>query len=260
MTTSWRFTDDELYAVWQGQTEESLPAPLFYTCRNPSWVSYTQQLTEIRERLRDQVNPEFVGVLECIRNADIRIELQGWSGHDKRDPAASIRIAGARQAGRGFMVEQEPGETIGHAKSFTVTEFDALELGRRIADALPPVDAGGQGDIVLTDRTQSEQDYYFGQSIVGDSMTTSSPARSKAFLAAPCVRAGVIEVIQGQSKFGPRGILRHRLDWRDLEEDGRYLIADGTPRTAFSVDVSRMTSLINSRIADVVRAIKDERG
>ncbi|WP_067561612.1 ESX secretion-associated protein EspG [Nocardia acidivorans] len=260
MTTTWRFTDDELYAVWQGVTEESLPAPLFYTCRNSSWVSYMRELADHRQRLRDRVNPGFIGVLECIRNPDIRIEAQGWSGQDRRDPAASIRIAGARQAGRGFLIMQEPGETIGHAKGFTVTEFDALELGRRIAEALPPVDAGQQGDIVLTDRTQSEQDYYFGQSIVGDPMTTSSTARSKAFLAAPHVRAGVIEVIQGQSKFGPRGILRHRLDWRDLEEDGRYLIADGTPRTAFSADTNRMTSLINSRIADVVRAIKDERG
>ena len=42
---------------------------------------------------------------------------------------------------------------------------------------------------------------------------------------------------------------------RDLEGDGRYAITVGNP----PVDQKRLAALINAEIAEVVRAIKDER-
>ncbi|WP_040804527.1 ESX secretion-associated protein EspG [Nocardia concava] len=261
MKATWRFTDDEFYVQWRDLPEESLPAPLAYTCRTSSWVRYVQELAELREDLRARRDLSFDGVLPEIRDADIRIEVWGWNGYDKRDPAGSVRMLAARRGTRGFLVNQEPGESVIHAKGFIVSEFDALELGRMVAEALPEADGGRQGDIVLAERNvETELDYSYGHSIIDHSVSSSAPAQSRAFLAAPHERGGFIDVIQGRSVFGPRGITRHRLEWRDLEDDGRYIITEGTPRQVFSADTPRATSLINARIADVVRAIKDERG
>ncbi|MEC3913295.1 ESX secretion-associated protein EspG [Nocardia sp. CDC160] len=261
MKASWRFTDDEFYVQWRDLPEESLPSPLAYTCRTSSWVRYERELAELREDLRSRRDLAFDGVLASIRDADIRVEVWGWNGYDYRDPEGSIRMLAARRGSRGFLVAQQPGETVIHAKGFIVSEFDALDLGRVVAEALPEAPSGRLGDLVLAERTEeTELDYSYGRSIIDHAVLSSAPAQSKAFLAAPHKLGGFIDVVQGQSVFGPRGITRHRLEWRDLEDDGRYFITEATPRQVYSVDTARATSLINARIADVVRAIKDERG
>ncbi|MEU4342430.1 hypothetical protein AB0H00_14360 [Nocardia sp. NPDC023852] len=41
----------------------------------------------------------------------------------------------------------------------------------------------------------------------------------------------MIGIEQGRLRFGPRGITRRALAWRDLADDGRYVITRGTPRS-----------------------------
>ena len=50
-----------------------------------------------------------------------------------------------------------------------------------------------------------------------------------------------------------------RLGWRDRTDDGRYTIVGDSPAVAHGTDAARMINMINTEIAAVVSAIKDER-
>ena len=45
----------------------------------------------------------------------------------------------------------------------------------------------------------------------------------------------------------------------DLIDDGRYTLTQGSPAAAYGTDGNRMVNMINTEIAEIVRAIKDER-
>ncbi|WP_306360364.1 hypothetical protein [Nocardia sp. CC227C] len=47
--------------------------------------------------------------------------------------------------------------------------------------------------------------------------------------------------------------------WRDIVDDGRYAVTGDDPPVATGVDAERSTVLVNSEIAEVVRAIRKER-
>ncbi|NNH74043.1 hypothetical protein HLB23_30020 [Nocardia uniformis] len=82
--------------------------------------------------------------------------------------------------------------------------------------------------------------------------------RSARFLRVPATFSGEIQITQGSSVFGPRGINRHTVGWRDLTDYGRYVVTD-RPAMALAADAKRFVSVLNSRIASVIAAIKEER-
>ena len=140
-----------------------------------------------------------------------------------------------------------------------VTECDPITLADAVVDAMPQADAGQRSQIVLTSRPQTdEMDYSFGRSAVQDSYDGSVTEQAKQFLDAVPHSTGSIDVMQGRSVFGPRGITTFRLEWRDLDNDGRYAI-DPENSMAMATDRRRLITMINTKVAAVVGAIKDER-
>lgn len=72
------------------------------------------------------------------------------------------------------------------------------------------------------------------------------------FLSAQATTTGVISIRQGYSKFGPRGVLEQLLLWRDLTDDGRYVIPlDGAP-VAVGIGAKRLARLVDDSIDVVV--------
>ncbi|WP_378733887.1 ESX secretion-associated protein EspG [Nocardia brasiliensis] len=259
MSRTWTLTDLEFLVLWEGVRQDFLPAPLTFTSRTPGYRDFLREKAETRDRLRH--NGESLDhIFAMLMNPDIAIQVRGHNGRCCADPASSIRMLAVRAGEQGCLVTQLPGETVRHSAGFTVTSCAALALADTVAAALPTVAAGTRANVeLLTQPEYDEMDYRYRESIVHNVAGGSTWERSTEFLRHPAALVGTIDVVQGRSLFGPRGITRSRLQWRDLEDDGRYVIADQWTPIAEPACAQRLTALINVRIAEVVRAIKDER-
>ncbi|NNH71884.1 ESX secretion-associated protein EspG [Nocardia uniformis] len=261
MTRSWQFEDLEFVVLWEQLAKDFLPEPFVFLSKTPLYYDYLREKRETAERLSGMRDGYFADVLKFVVNPDIRIVVNGWDGRDRERADGRIRMLAARKGGRGFLITQLPGETHSHGGGFTVSECDPLALPDVVVGALPTAEAGALGEIPLTApaATCDEIDYDYGRSPVGVVSEERVGALSTRFLRTTPQVMGTIDVIQGESLFGPRGISRHRLEWRDLPDSGRYAIGHAAPWKAVSVDSARLISMINVRIADVIRVIKAER-
>ncbi|MGY4102269.1 ESX secretion-associated protein EspG [Nocardia sp. R16R-3T] len=262
MNRTWTFTDLEFVVLWERIHDDFLPLPLSFATNLRTWAELDRAKAEAGDRLLRTRERTFDGVLEAIARADIRIAVSGSDGADPANPAGSIRIYATRKADRGYVVRQSPGETIWHSAGFTITEVDALDLAEAVVRQLPHVDAGKMSGIVLDSDAPADNDgmdYSFGRSIVLDSFEDSVGRRAEHFLALPTSTVGMLEISQGSSRYGPRGMVRRRLKWRDVVADGRYVINAGSPPVASGADAKRFVAMVNTEIATVIRVIKDER-
>ncbi|MCM6776088.1 ESX secretion-associated protein EspG [Nocardia sp. CDC159] len=260
MSRSWKFSGFDFYVLWQDATGDRLPWPFFYTNRMDTIDEFEKMRLEARERLRRELDPYFGEVLAAFAQPDIWIAVNGWDGRKPREPKGLVRIRAARRGDRGWLIIQETGGTYWDASGFTVTEGGAVALADDLVAALPAAGPGKGNDLILPERGGTDElDFSVGRSAVHDSFDETVTDRAQRFLDTVPVCTGSIDIEQGRSIFGPRGLTRHRLTWRDLEGDGRYVIDDQHPPVARPSDDKRMISLINGRIAEIIRAIKDER-
>ncbi|MEV5648565.1 ESX secretion-associated protein EspG [Nocardia sp. NPDC052254] len=258
MTRTWKFTDLEFVVAWENAQADVLPAPFIFTSDTPLYEDFQREKREVRAQLGPRLD-EVENILDVAARPDIRIELHGW-GSDFDDAAGQIRLLAVRREGYGYLLKQLPGETAWHSGGYTITECGALELAGLLIAELPEAAAGKLSDIVLAQRNRNpDLDYSYGQSLVTDTFDDTVERRADQFFRAPVTGEGIIDIVQGLSRFGPRGLAQSRLCWRDLADDGRYAITDGHPQIALGADSKRLVTLLNSGIAEVIKAIKDER-
>ncbi|GAA5055864.1 ESX secretion-associated protein EspG [Nocardia callitridis] len=258
MSRTWSFTDVEFVALWEGVTDEALVAPLTFTSRTPRIDAYKREMHTVRARLSARLGPTFTPVMQTISRPDIRITAQGWNGAKPEDPTAIIRVLGARQGQQAYVVEQLPGETIWHSGGFRITECEVIGLAGAVVAYLPDTGAGQTEDVAITIPGGDGMDHRYGRSVATRSVEDTLSSVSDALLRKPVSRLGIIRVLQGRSIYGPRGLTEHTISWRDVIDDGRYAIGPGTPPVLRGVDARRLTEMTNVRVAEVVRAIKDE--
>ncbi|MBF6327528.1 ESX secretion-associated protein EspG [Nocardia transvalensis] len=254
---TWHFTDLEFVVAWEPmQTGAAVPEPFTYTCRTPDYDEYEREKDRTRQRLH-WLDADIDAVLQALVLPDIRIVVTGWA-EDSGEPKDRIRLLAARSGPIGCLVTQLPGETVWHSGGFTVAEHDPLALADAVAAALPQRQPGTLGRVVLESGT-GELDYSLRRSQAHELTHDRELDRLQRYLRAPKSGHGTIRIIQGSSRYGPRGITRRTLQWRDLHGDGRYAIIGTSPPVATAVDTRRLTALINAEIVEVIRAIKDER-
>ncbi|MGV9972228.1 ESX secretion-associated protein EspG [Nocardia beijingensis] len=256
MNDTWEFSGLEFTAAWHA-AKESLPDPFFYLSGTTYYDDARRQKDEAWQRIRTRWGRALEELMDVLMVPDIRLVIRGIDGRDARNPQGSIRILAGRKGDRAFLVTQKPGAER-PTGGFTVAEHDALALGHAVAAALPKVDAGRGRAFDLLAPDGDGLDHSYGRSLVHD-VEDRAASRSESFDRAQATTVGTIVVEQGHSRFGPRGIARAHLAWRDLVDDGRYAIVPGNPPTVVAADVRRLAELINARIAEVVRTIKDER-
>lgn len=263
MNRSWELTDLEFVVAWEDMKGEFLPHPFVFTSRTPLWNDYLREKNEVRSLLESKLDHSFAEVLTRIARPDIRIEVTAWDSRDAEDPKSCIRMLAVRLGAEALVVTQLPGETVRHSGGYTFVEADPLSLAEVVVAALPKADAGRRREVVLAAAggvaQEQDFDYSYRDSAVFDSFDDSIGRRSADFLGAPTGSMGVIRVVQGRSRFGPRGIVDRTLRWRDLLDDGRYMITADNPPIARPVGAKQMIAMVNSEIATVVRTIRDER-
>ncbi|GAB2562536.1 ESX secretion-associated protein EspG [Nocardia heshunensis] len=259
---SWQFEDLEFLVLWERLVGDSLPEPFEFISSTPMYYDYLREKRQAAERLEEVLKGPFAAVMDTLSAPDIRLVAHGWDPQNPNDLSCRIRMLAARKRGFGFVVKQVGSESHASGGSFIVTECDPLCLADELVAALPLVEPGRVPEIPLAPPHEAtdDVDYSYGISAVGAESQDDLLRRSQRFLHRQLGLIGTIDVVQGQSKYGPRGISSHRVEWRDLPDDGRYAILHAPPWKATSVDVKRLTSMINNRIAEVIRVIKEERG
>ncbi|MGV9409175.1 ESX secretion-associated protein EspG [Nocardia sp. NPDC003693] len=261
MSDVWEFESLEFLTLWEQATGQTLPTPFLYTTRTAKHFDHLRERHAVAQRLREHPDRSFDPVLEVIAQPDLRISVSGVIGSSADHPdARRIRLMGVRRGGRGYVVRQLPGRMHSGTEGFTVTECDPIGLADALVRQLPECDPGAESEIPLVGAGGSgpAEEEFGNRSVIDDMRGVPAAARSRRFRDSPTVCRGGVEVEQGSSLYGPRGITVHRLAWRDIEDDGRYLISD-EPAMATAVDAKRMTAAINLRVAAVIRVIKDER-
>lgn len=258
---TWTLSDVEFVALWQQRNDRILPEPFGFASTVPGYDDFRRQLTDIRARLGPTMGPAFDDALDTLEQPDIRLTARGGARADG-DRYRTITLLVARRGDAAVAVTQQRSDDDRYYTSLRLTQCHPMELSTVLLDALPgDIGPGRQSDVVLPSEPAAEPstDYHYGRSAVLDRSGTSVAAKARGFLNAPTTSAGVIEVIQGRSKFGPRGITRHQFGWRDVVDDGRYVIDDGNPPVATGVTRARFADLVDSRIIEVIKVLNDER-
>ncbi|UGT53478.1 ESX secretion-associated protein EspG [Nocardia asteroides] len=259
MTPTWEFTGAEFEALWAGLEAEFMPEPFIHSSEPCSADEAEFALRQDWLTIKQRWGHELDDMTRVLTSPDIRVIVRGYGGGERlTDPTLSVRMLAVRKGDVGYLVRQRPGRTLYHADGFVVTRHDALSLGDVVAGQLPAAEPGRSREITLDEPTDDQFDRSYGRSLV-QHYDDDAAVQTQTFQQARLDRDGFIDVEQGWSRFGPRGIVRLRLGWRDLTDDGRYVIVPGTPPVAVGADRKRVVSLINSQIAEVVRAIRDDR-
>ncbi|WP_306356153.1 MULTISPECIES: ESX secretion-associated protein EspG [unclassified Nocardia] len=260
MSTTWRFSDLEFLVLWELFTGERLPAPFLFISTTPMYYDFLREKREVADKVHARWDRSLDELAQVFQQPDLRICVDGFDFRDDDEIDSRIRVMALRKAGRGFIVKQRSGGQSTRGSECTVTECDPIRLAEEVVAGLPEFEAGQQPDIPLVDTADGEGfDYDHHQSTVSTALEHRTGFRSKKFLSAPTVCLGTIDIVQGHSIFGPQGVTAHRLEWRDLIDDGRYVIGGDGSQVATAADAKRFTALINARVAAVIRAIKDER-
>ncbi|WP_280438069.1 ESX secretion-associated protein EspG [Nocardia carnea] len=251
MNRSWDLTDVEFDALCQLRANDEFPQPFRVISRTRYHADYVREMAETQERLAPLVEEGLGEVLEVLSWPDLRV--LAWA--EEVSGPGIRRLQGVRRGSRGFAIEQVAGDP---GDRFRISECDPIELAQSVVAGLPEEGKGRRGTVLLPDPTNDHIDYDHGVSRVHD-LDDSVHRRSADFESVPLTWTGTIAVQQGISRFGPRGRVGRHLGWRDLSGDGRYVIGMDLPRAAVPVSAADFVHLINSEIAVVVAAIRDQR-
>jgi hypothetical protein len=226
VTQTWEFTDFDFRVLCERYADSHVPEPLTYLARTRYRNDYEREKYEAWERLRSTVDPVIQEVIPVLIHSEVSVRVQGWHDRSRDDPKQWIRARAARSGAQGYIVTQKPGETVSHSGGYTITDCGPRGLAEAVVAVLPPnVEAGRLGSIpIMTDSVDDLERLGGGGSLVTEEVDYSGARRSAEFFDTLATRTGAITIHQGHSKFGPRGILEHILMWRDLPEDGRYVI------------------------------------
>ncbi|WP_216897432.1 ESX secretion-associated protein EspG [Nocardia alni] len=259
MALTWNLTATELVVAWDRLFAERLPSPLCALLPVHYADEYARLATRTWVDMRDRYDGSLHDALGRVARADVRVVAHGVDPEHPEDSAARVRVLGARQGSMGVVIRQLPGESMWHSGGFTITMGDAQRLAGAVVGSMPMLEPGRLPDMPMVKPPDSSDiDHWYGQSEVYDSYPELE-RRSAAFLNHPVRALGSIEISQGRSLFGPRGISIHRIYWRDLVDDGRYVIPDTADPIAVGADPHRLAALIAADIARVLQTLEDER-
>ncbi|NKY31773.1 hypothetical protein HGA13_01605 [Nocardia speluncae] len=256
MYRQWTLSDLEFVVLWEEQREVLLPTPFTYRSNMGSYAEGERQQQRTRAHLRAVDNYGLGDALEIIARPDLQIILHAWDPRYPEDPHAHIRLHIARRSDRTFLLEQLPGATLQHSGGFIITECGYLAVAGSIVDRLPRQSAGRLTDVVLPGGRESEG---HGQSLVREPHEDPSRAAAAEFSTAPRNLVGAIEVRQGVAPLGPKYRASQGFWVFDLAGDGRYVVWPERTRVATGVDSVQLVEAINSAVARIIVAIKDQR-
>lgn len=254
MNPGWELTDLEFVLLCEEHGCTEIPVPFTYTSRTWLAADYRQERVKTLRALRERDDSDLEAMAGAVARPDVTIVAQSWDEQDPERPEGWTRVHAVRQRARGFVITQRPGETVWHSGGFDVTGCDPHALAEAALDLLPHAKAGRMRQITIVDPEIAPDARPFVPLISDDDEPEDDEAyRSESFLNTPATATGLVRVFQGRSMFGPRGRVDMGLRWRDLPDDGRYVIPLATEvPVATGMGTKGMVEWVQEQIAEVV--------
>ncbi|WP_327115702.1 ESX secretion-associated protein EspG [Nocardia sp. NBC_01730] len=164
VTRSWHFTGLEFLVLWEDAGAQGPPAPFTVTNRIRQNCDLARAKREARKAVRAQLGGCFEDVLDVVAVPDIRITVQGWDPGECDNPRSWIRMLGACNGKRVYLLEQLPGETAPRSSGFAITEYGVREFGAVVVARLPEAPRGKHGSIDLSAHAYCDTDQMFRRS------------------------------------------------------------------------------------------------
>lgn len=263
MSQTWEFTDLEFNLLCEDVRRGELPAPFIFTSRTRLEEDYELEKSQVRQQLRRRLDHDLDVLAGAIAKPDVFVVAHAWNDQDFDNPAARIRVHAIRHRARGYVITQRPAETLAHSGGFDAVECDPYSLADTVIGLLPRCGAGTLGDIALSlPDTAPIQEHDRPVSSIADNDDDHSddPVRSAAFFATPALSTGIVKVLQGRSKYGPRGRIEAGLLWRDLPDDGRYVMPlDDPAPVASAMSSDRLARWTHDRIEEILNRMESHR-
>ncbi|WP_328394857.1 ESX secretion-associated protein EspG [Nocardia sp. NBC_00416] len=254
---SWSLTGLEFAALWEGMRESgALPAPFVLTCRIPLYRDYCAAKRAAGTAVRSRLGSDIEDVLDVVAKPDIRIVANAMN---LVTGGVRTRLNAARRGGHAYLVEQVRGEPGAHGGEFVFREYGVVELGAAVASCFSDAEPGRLRCVDLSTHVDTDMDQEYGRYLTREPAEDPAWRRTEEFLRTPVVDIGAMLIAQGVSRFGPRQTARRVLEWRDLHDDGRYVISGQGNPVAYGVDTAGFAARIDNELTEVVRAIRDER-
>ncbi|PXX57621.1 ESAT-6 protein secretion system EspG family protein [Nocardia tenerifensis] len=231
MTQQWKFTALEFIVLCEQYREGSLPTPfLFVTDEVVMADDLARRKRAAWEDLRRRLGGSFDGAIQVLTAPELFVRVRSWDEQDENNMSKQYHLHAARAGALGYLFEQRPGLLTYDTPAFTVTECDPRGLANAVVDRLPQVEAGRSQDIPIVTDPAEHITPTWGTSYVRDDRDSSPVYQTQQFFQRRADCTGSIIVVQGRSKYGPRGIHETKMMWRDVADDGRYLMSlDGAP-------------------------------
>ncbi|WP_054815823.1 ESX secretion-associated protein EspG [Nocardia arizonensis] len=258
MTRTWEFSDIEFRVLWQRFVGNTLPRPLTYQATTIPHTEYEREKYDTWQRLQHSVDPAVRAVFDVLERPDVYVRLRGWNDRERDDAQRWLKARAARAGANGYMIYQLPGETPTHSGGYVITDCGPHGLADAIVDLMPDVGAGRNGILPLvTDANPEPDEHRSHTSMFFEAADTSIAQRSAEFFETPADRTGTINILQNQSMFGSRGMQRDILVWRDLPDDGRYVIAlPSDSPSAVPLNRSALVEQVNASIQRMMARVE----
>lgn len=259
MERTWHISDLEFMVLRERLLGRNLPWPFSYVGPMRSHHDVVYEKQRVWAQLQADWDPDLATAVIAAGSPDARVQVRSWDSGDVLHPATRYFLVGNRCGERAVLVHGLCGRSADTYDSYRIVDCDAAGLSAAIVAILPEMPAGPQRRVELMSYHQEETvDHWTGRSTLFDDGSADIDTRSRAWQAAPVTTVGIIDIRQGASKFGPRGIGVRRLFWEDHPGDGRYLIEVNPPVAAVGIDAAGLRTRIDEEIAEILRVAQDE--
>ncbi|MFI5776857.1 ESX secretion-associated protein EspG [Nocardia sp. NPDC051570] len=257
MTQQWKFTVLEFIVLCERHRQGLLPKPFWVESDEVVYADALEQRKRAAwEELRRRLEGSFDGAIEVLCAPELYLEVSSWDEQNSRNWNKEHRLYAARAGALAYVFEQAPGPLIYDTVAFTVTECDPRRLAVAVVDALPRVEAGRLPGIpIVTDRAEDIAPTW-GGSFVRDNREDTLVYQTQRFFQRRSDCTGSIQVVQGRSKYGPRGIQKTTMLWRDVAGDGRYVMSLDEPPFAVGTNRRMLIERIQTDIDTMMQRLE----
>lgn len=255
MNLAWNFTGIEFQVLCEKYRSGNLPDPLFFTLDEPMTIDESARLKQKTwEELRARWDPAWDAMINVMCAPEMFVRIHGWDELDIDNGSKCIYMHFARSGARAFKFEQRPGKSYWHTDGFVVTECDPRSLANEVVGSLPAVEAGRLPSTPIIIDPQEHIGHGGGSFFMDDDDDPPAAASAKFFQMRASLTGSVL-IVQGRSKYGPRGIQETRMLWRDVIGDGRYVMAMDDSPVAVATGLEQFVDRIQKDIDNLMQRL-----
>ncbi|WP_040835057.1 ESX secretion-associated protein EspG [Nocardia brevicatena] len=244
---TWRFTGLEFEILWSAFGHDRLPYPVrFRPCAMDFDDLRRQREAAVEGLPAKSYSPDLIGVLDTLREPEVRVEIVGYSGADTDGAEISdiCRFHGAIGHGRAAVLVQLPGPDSRTGGDVLVSACMPEEVPTRAVAVLPDVAAGTHESVrVCRADIAADRRYHVPRL----NRIFKRPRRSMGE-----IRVHPGPAVDARPSFG-RGFW-----WMDYT-DGRYRVRTGDPIIAEPVSAPDLVAGITHLTACTLRFHREDR-